>query len=341
LHSMAQATGDWPTNPSNWTPFLMSAASQARPPVPTVTIGGSPRKVVYLGAQDGRVYCIDANTGAQIWRTNALAPAGSIIQTSPRLSANFGLVLVGTRLAGSDNIIYALNAATGATAWSFNNGGGANGIGILTGDPSVDDSTNRAYFTSRARVGGSSGTVWCLSYNASSASNCAGYPLSAGDIDSSMIQWGNKLYVGNNSGVVYSYNITTAAQNWSYATADGPIKGFINPDWSGATNDLYFATTNKVWALTDNTNSATPRWSLTSIALPSIPLFTSNSVLVGSSDGKLYEITSLASATPTLHSATLGAGTAAVGSPLLDYATNQVYVGTDAGRIYATVWPLP
>ena len=96
-----------------------------------------------------------------------------------------------------------------------------------------------------------------------------------------------------------------------------------------------------MWALTDNTNSATPRWSLTTIALPSIPLFTSNSVLVGSSDGKLYEITSLASATPALHSATLGAGTAAVGSPSLDYATNQVYVGTDAGRIYATVWPLP
>jgi hypothetical protein len=62
---------------------------------------------------------------------------------------------------------------------------------------------------------------------------------------------------------------------------------------------------------------------------------------VGSADGKLYELTNLNSGSPTIKSRTLGTGDAVVGSPSFDYSTSQVYVGTDAGRIYAVSSPLP
>jgi len=348
LHSMDPTAGAWPTSPSTWTPFLMGGASQARPGVPTVTISGTPTKVLYLGAQDGFVYCVNANTGAQIWKDNhAAQPANSMIQGAPAgefttYGGTYNLVFAGTRNATANNVFYALDATTGADAWSFDNGGGANGIGIITGDPWVSFSAHKVYFTSRKKSGGSSGTVWCLDYTNNSASLCSGFPIAADDSDGSITIWNGSIYVGNNTGKVYSFNATTGAQNWVFDTADGPVKGFINPDFTGATTDLYLATTNKVWALTNNGGSATQRWVVSSIAYPSIPIFTAfGRMYVGSSDGKLYELSTLASGSPTVKSLTLGTGDASVGSPSFDYSTNQVYAGTDAGRIYAVATPLP
>ncbi|HEX8172990.1 MAG TPA: PQQ-binding-like beta-propeller repeat protein [Thermoanaerobaculia bacterium] len=350
LHSMNAASGTWPTSPSTWLPFLMGGASQGRPAVPTVDISGTLRKVLYLGSQDGFVYCVNGDTGAQIWKANHPSqPASSMIQAAPvgeftSYGGTYNLIFAATRNATADNMVYALNAATGAAAWSFNNGGGVNGIGIISGDPWVEfgGTTHKLYFTSRSKSGGSSGTIWCLDYTANSAAKCTGFPISAGDSDASITLYNGSILVGNNSGKVYSFNATTGAQNWVFDTADGPIKGFVNPDFANGSNDLYVATTNKVWAITNNGSSAAQHWVVGTIAFPSIPLLTgSGHLFTGSADGKLYQLTNLTAAAPTIKSLTLGTGDAAVGSPSFDYSTNQVYVGTDAGRIYAVVAPLP
>jgi len=350
LHSMDPTTGVWPTSPSTWSPFLMGGASQGRPSVPTVDFSGTPRKVLYLGSQDGFIYCVNGETGAQIWKANHPSqPANSMIQSAPggeftTYGGAYNLVFAGTRNATANNIFYALNATTGAAAWSFNNGGGANGIGIITGDPWVDygGATHKVYFTSRTKSGGSSGTVWCLDYTNSTATLCSGYPISAGDSDGSITIWNGKIYIGNNTGKVYSFNASTGAQNWVFDTADGPVKGFINPDFAGATNDIYLTTTNKIWAITDNGASATQRWATSAAAFPSIPLLTAfGTMYIGSADGKLYELSNLSAGSPTVKSLTLGTGDAVVGSPSFDYSNNRVYVGTDAGRVYAVASPLP
>ena len=44
-----------------------------------------------------------------------------------------------------------------------------------------------------------------------------------------------------------------------FATNDGPVKGFVNPDFNG-NGQLYFTTTNKVWALHDNGATANIVW---------------------------------------------------------------------------------
>jgi outer membrane protein assembly factor BamB len=343
LHSMAPTGGLWPVSPSVWKPFTMNAPSQARPSIPTVLISGTPTDVVYLGSQDGNVYCINAATGAQVWRTaSPLAPAGSLVQGAVTgMFTNYGgaynLVFAGTRNASANNVMYAFDAATGTQAWSFNAG---TGIGIITGDPWVEYASKRLYFTSRSRVGGSSGTLWCLDFTNAAATACSGFPKALGDIDGSASIFNGRVYVGNNSGRVAAVDATTGTTLWTFDTNDGPVKGFVNPDFiAGALPyKVFFATTTKLWALTDNGATASQTWSV-AMSNPSVPIYDGNSLYVGSSNGSLYSINVTTGAISK--SALLGAGDAAVGSPSLDFSNGRIYVGTDGGQVYATTYPLP
>jgi hypothetical protein len=103
------------------------------------------------------------------------------------------------------------------------------------------------------------------------------------------------------------------------------------------------STNTKVWSIVDNVTfgSVSPGWPVTTIASPSIPLYVpgTTQVLVGSGDGKLYQMNVV---TPLpAKSVTLGDGTAAVGAPGLDIIKMLIYVGTDAGVVYAVTFPLP
>jgi len=352
LHGLvggAAGGGAWP---AGWNPWMTNAPSQSRPPVPAIPIG-THTKEVFLGAQDGNVYAIDANDGSLIWKT--ASPLGDMVQAAvggifTAYGGAFDLLVAGTRNSSAVNAVYGLNPSTGATKWIFNNGGGASGIGIIAGDPffdyaAVNPAKNKVYFTSRTMTGGSSGTVWCLDITATTATLCSepgsSWPRALGDIDSAPTLFNNRLYVGNNTGTVYCLNPLTGATIWSFNVGDGPIKGFVDPDWmaGGLPYRLFIATTTKVSALTDNGANATALWSQ-AIASPSIPLYTGTALYAGSSDGKLYELSNLAAA-PTVKSTTLGTGTYAVGSPSYDFANSVAYVGTDQGKLFAVTIPLP
>ena len=176
LHSMNVSVpgGDWPeTSPKAWKPPAMNAPAQGRTiiiPTTLYPIGGSTR-VVFVSSQDGHVYCFDADTGAQLWMSGLLgdmvqAPVAVAFRQYKSTIGGMDLVFAATRNSSAGNVIYALNAATGATVWSFDNGGGSNAIGVVTAMPGVDPVTQRLFFTSRAMTGGSQDTVWCLNYTA-------------------------------------------------------------------------------------------------------------------------------------------------------------------------------
>src|SRR5439155_370499 len=69
---------------------------------------------VYVGSNDGKLYALDASSGAVLWST----ATGSIVVSSPAV-AN-GVVYVGS----GDHNVYAFNATTGATLWITSTGGG-------------------------------------------------------------------------------------------------------------------------------------------------------------------------------------------------------------------------
>jgi len=352
LHGLIGGAGGGGAWPAGWTPWLTNAPSQSRPPVPSIPIGPY-SKEVFLGAQDGNVYAIDANGGALIWKT--ASPLGDMIQAAiggifTAYGGAFDLLVAGTRNSSAVNAVYGLNPSTGATKWLFNNGGGASGIGIIAGDPffdygSVNPAKNKVYFSSRTMSGGSSGTVWCLDITSTTATLCSepgsAWPVAIGDTDSAPTLFGNRLYVGNNAGTIYCLDPLTGATIWTFVLGDGPVKGYVDPDFMAGSFPyrLFIATSTKLSAVTDNGASASLAWSQ-SIGSPSIPLYTGSALYTGSSDGRFYELSNLAGPV-SVKSTVLGTGTYAVGSPSYDFATGVAYVGTDQGKLYAVTIPLP
>jgi hypothetical protein len=340
--------GQWP---AAWRPSPLGGPVQSRSPVVPITVtatGANP--VVFLGAQDGSIYAVDAAKGGAA----ALPPwspvnIGESVQAAPSgIFTAFGgaldYLLVGTRNSG-DSFFKALDPQTGAVIDTY-----SNGIGMINGTAAVDYATQRVYFTSHA--GGSSNTLWCLKLANPVPGPVFTYawarPL--GDIDSSPIQSWGRVYVGSAAGpltgTVYSIDATsdlTALPDHTFPHLDGPVKGFVFPDRASSSHDIYFATENFVWGVSDTGDPMMTNFqvSLGAGVKPSAVVFDSGSrhVYVGGSDGNLYQID--VAGTPSVEFATLGDGKATVGAPSIDTQNNLVHVGTEAGIFYAVEVPIP
>jgi outer membrane protein assembly factor BamB len=262
------------------------------------------------------------------------APVGNFLAFDATAS---NLILVGTRNSSLPNSLEALDVDTGLPAWSFTNsvsqGGNGKGIGIISGGATVHYASKRLYFASRVRTSGSSDTLWCVDFSSGSPTRAWSLPL--GNIDGSPVLYGGVVYVGTNAGVVHAVD-ASGAPLWSLALGDGPIKGFVFPQF-GSSN-VFVSTNGKVWSLA--AGAPNPGWPVT-IPSPSIPLYVPGTmrVLVGSSNGRLYQMDAV-TPTPT-ESVLLGDGAGAVGAPSLNVKNSLVYVGTDGGIIYAVEFPLP
>ncbi|NOZ79559.1 MAG: PQQ-binding-like beta-propeller repeat protein [Acidobacteria bacterium] len=347
LHGMnpGDSGGTWPrTGSYSWKPMAMNGPAEARPPVvPTSVVSGA-SMVVFLGSEDGHVYAVNAETGVTLWQSAQLS---NILLASPAgMFTDFGgswsVLFAGSRDATADNAMYMLDPSDGSTITSFNNGGGSNGIGIISSAASVDYASNRLYFASReSSTGGSKDTLWCLSFDGTSLTKV--WSVALGDIDGAPILYGGRIYVGNNSGIVYAIDPADGHTIWSYATDDGPVKGYVIPQFTQSTpRRLYFSTTNDIWAITDDGSSASLGWKQTSVASPSIPLHVFGAdptyLYAGSSDGKLYQLSAADGSVVT--SVTLGDGSATIGSPAYDHVNSTLYVGSESGAVYGVQVPL-
>ncbi|MGA7617200.1 MAG: PQQ-binding-like beta-propeller repeat protein [Thermoanaerobaculia bacterium] len=355
LHGMnvGATGGDWPRG-SNWIPPQMNAPSQGRVPVvpmslhPVTGPSGPATNVVFVATQDGRVYCFNADSGAQQWMTQ-VSGATSIVAPVTYAMRQYGfstlsndLLFVGTRNSSGTNAMVALDAQNGTERWRFTNsaaqGGNGQGIGIITAMPAIDVQSRTLIFTSRTLAGGSSNTVWALSFDATTPHLT--WSAAIGDAETTPMTRNGVVYVGNNSGQVYAYPVGsfgTAFPLWSYDTFDGPVKTYVYPDWSS--NRLYFCTTNRVWALVDNGAGAvsllwsTPGSGAGSVAYPSNIISTPTDAWVGSSSGELVKFAGSDTASPAQSRITLSTGS--VGAPIMDYRQGAVCVGTEEGAFFA------
>jgi outer membrane protein assembly factor BamB/fibronectin type 3 domain-containing protein len=351
LHSMTLggSGGMWPlTTPKDWKPLVMNAPSQARVPVAnlTVDVAGVPTSIraAVVASQDGRLYLVNADTGALVWSTGVLgdvlqaAPGGYVRAFDPNaVKLANDILIIGTRNSSSANVVYGLNAATGATLWTFTNGGGANALGVINGAVMTDTPNHRVYFATRKNAAGSANTLWCLSFTAASASLV--WSADIGNVDSSPILKGTSLYVGNNVGTLYKFDTASGTPStplWSYATDDGPVKNYPVVDWSSSA--VYASTTNRVWRFVDNGASTTLTWSTplsgaSSIASPSSAMLYATAMYVGTSNGNIVKLTNLTAASPT--QTVIPVGNTAIGALAFDYSNNLLHAGSEAGTIYA------
>ncbi len=355
VHAMTRGAasppgGEWP---AGWLPFRVGGPVQSRSPVVPIAVGTA-NPVVFLGSQDGRVYPLDGTQGSAAASPWALGPTdlAKPVQAAPAGIFNaFGgglnnYLLVGTRDASADNRFVALDPTDGSIDGSFDNGGGANGIGIVNGMASVDYGTGRAYFASHARTTGAP-TLWCVQLPPSPGlAPCTGgwTPRALDDIDGSPVLRGGRIYVGSaaGGGTVHSIDPTGLTPDRALVHADGQVKGFVFPD--RLTDAIYFATDNKVWSVSDTASGMVENFPPGGLTLldgprPSAVLFVPGShyLYVGASNGRLYEI-DLTNLSQTW--VELGDGKAVVGAPSLDWVNGLVHVGTEAGVFYAVSVPL-
>jgi outer membrane protein assembly factor BamB len=341
LHAMNPTNlgGTWPRAGSfAWTPAAMDGPAQHRPPVVPLAAGAR----VFLASQDGYAYAIDAHTGTLVWTSTKL---GEVLQANPAglfsdLKAGApNLVFVGTRNATSANVLYALDPSTGGVVTSFDNGGGATAIGIITGI-AVDYDSKYVYFTSRSSGVGSPKTLWCLDASARTSLTPV-WSLALGDIDGSPVLYEGVVYVGTNAGEVKAVDAATHAELWAYTCSplDGPVKGYVIPHFGSSPLRLYFATTDRVWAIVDNGGSATLAWSATSVTGPSTPLFVvgTTDLLIGGNDGTLYQLSTVDGGV----TGSVNLGTNPLGSPARDTASGLIHVGSTGGVLHAVTLPLP
>jgi hypothetical protein len=351
--------GEWPPN---WEPVPLGGVVQSRSPIIPLTVN-SANPVAYLGAQDGAVYVVNGTQGgaaALPWGPTSIA---GMVQAAPAgifsaWGGGYDYLLVGTRDDGADNKLVALDPdVPGNVIDTFDNGGGSNAIGIITGMATVDYPTRQVFFTSYEHPTGSSMTLWALQLGSSPVFAPAWLsPRALGSIGSSPVLMSGSIYVGSPMGVptggtIYAVDAASGnpALDRTFYHGDGQVKDFVFPDWRN--DDLYFATDNFVWALHDDGVTITNNFPLLpppggielspGVVPTSGVLFVPGShyVYVGGSDGKLYEIDVLG-ASPVVSSVVLGDGLATVGAPSLDRSYNLIHVGTEAGIFYAVESPL-
>ena len=357
VHAMARgpAGGEWP---AGWKPVTLGGAVQGRSPVVPIPVGSS-NPVVFLGAQDGRIYAVDASVGGNAatppWASPALL--GAVVQAAPAgiftaFTGAYDYLLAGTRDAGADNAFVALDPVDGSEEGRYQPTADPDRMGIVSGAASVDYATKRVYFTSRQHSANSNKTLWCLQLDESPnpVLSLLWARDDLGDIDASSVLRGGRVYVGSATDGGTAYSIDAAAGNVDslsrrFNHADGQVKGFIFPDRTSPGGEIYFSTDNRVWVVQDDGSSLTPKYaggiSLGGGVTPSPVLYVPGSgrLYVGGSDGQLYEI-DVSGASPVVKSEPLGDGTAVVGAPSYDRDNDLIHVGTAAGIFYAVAVPL-
>ena len=183
------------------------------PTGPAVAFG-----VVYFGSYpNGKVYAVNAKTGALLWR---YATAGGIV-SSPAI-AN-GVVYIGSR----DSNVYALNASTGAKLWSYAT------TDYVDSFPAVASGV--------VYVGGGDQNVYAL--NARTGALLWSYPT-AGYVRSSPAVANGVVYIGSADRRAFALNARTGALLWSHRSYGGNVSPAV------ADGVVYFPSDNgKVYAL--------------------------------------------------------------------------------------------
>jgi outer membrane protein assembly factor BamB len=344
--------GIWPDGPPAWTPRRLPGPSQGRPSTIGVPVGAA-SQVIFLGAQDGHAYAVDAQRGDLAWRS---PPLGSMIQAAPSgMFQVFGgphdYILLGTRNSAVRNVFYALRASDGTVAFAF--AGQGRKIGPINGQATVDYSGRRVYFASLAHGASDpdNHTVWCVDLDTGNRI----WSRAVGDVQGSPVVRGGRLYVGSTSGEVYALDADDGDVAWTsaFVTGNGPVKSFVGADRLSATGRLFFSTTDKVWALDDPPAATAPTlaWvrdgSASSteppaqrIPSPSSPVYIAGGphLFVGSGNGTVYRLDYFTGSAATQVGIPLG-DLAPVGSPTLDIAGGFLYVGTAAGAVFAVQLP--
>jgi outer membrane protein assembly factor BamB len=211
---------------------------------------------VDIGSDDGKVYSLDAATGAVIWDTMT----GGAVTSSPAVAS-------GTLYVGSgDGKVYAMNATTGAVLWETTTGG------AVTSSPAVASGT--------VYVGSGDGKVYAMN---AATGLISWETLTGGAVTSSPAVASGTIYVGSADGKVYAMNAATGLVLWDTLTGGGVSSS------PGVANGVVYvgSSDDNLYALNAMTGAVAFK-SATGGIIISSPAVASGVVYVGSADGNVY-----------------------------------------------------
>jgi outer membrane protein assembly factor BamB len=222
--------------------------------------------VLYVGADNDRLYAINSATGSVLW---TVATAGKVV-SSPAVAS--GLVVFGSE----DGNVYGVDAATGLVKFTITTGG------PVTSSPAVDIGSKTIF------VGSQDGHLYAIPLSCAGA--CAPKWRSAtnGPIESSPALSNGTVFIGSDDGDLYALSESTGQAAWSVVTG-----GAVKSPPSVANGVLYFGSDNgRVYAVASTGCGQTqcpPLWSaVTGGAVVAEPVVADGSLFVGSGDGLLH-----------------------------------------------------
>jgi len=275
------------TNQTQWTYTTGDDVGSS----PAVAIGK-----VYIGSFDGKVYCLDAYTGVQIWNYTT---GGPVAYSSPAVADS--KVYVGS----NDKKIYCLDALTGTQIWNYTTGA------FVFSSPAVADG--------KVYVGSIDNKTYCL--DALTGALIWNYTTD-GWVGSSPAAADGKVYVGSNDNRVYCLDALTGTLIWNYTTGGG-----VGPSPAVADGKVYVGSIEKnVYCLDALTGMHI--WNYTTGGpVGASPAVANGKVYVGSYDNNLYCLDALTGT--QIWNYTTGAGGS---SPAV--ADGKVYVGSIEKNVY-------
>lgn len=217
---------------------------------------------IYVGADDGYVYCFEPLKGHLVWAFKT----GDRVSSSPVVSAQ-NVVFIGS----ADGYVYALNGATGALIWRHETGGPVSSTPAIGADGKIYVGSFDHYIYALSQTDGS--LYWRYQ--------------TGGAVDSSPnLASDGTLYVGSDDFDMYAIDTTVPKLKWTFRTGS-----FVDSSPAIADGRVYFGSYDgKVYGL--NSTTGTMIWSYqTGWVIHSSPCLGSlGSVYIGSDDAHLYAI---------------------------------------------------
>jgi outer membrane protein assembly factor BamB len=255
--------------------------------------------VVYIGSNDGKLYAIDQETGAQKWLFSAKAR----IPASPAVAD--GRVYFGSY----DGRFYAIDALTGKLEWTFANPGerryaathlhGSLPAGETMPDPFDVYLSSPTVWKGSVYFGSGDGNIYSLD----AVTGALRWKFKTGDVvHASPAIVDGKVYVGSWDSYFYALDATTGAEIWRFKTGEDPdIHNQVGIQSSAtvANGTVYFgcrdskfyaldaATGHQRWAFSNKGS-----WVITS------PVVLDGKVYFATSDSALFHIMNAQDGTP-------------------------------------------
>jgi outer membrane protein assembly factor BamB len=319
---------------------------------------------LYIGSGDGRLYALDAATGAERWRF----AAGRAISSTPAVAE--GLVYVGSR----DNAFWAVDARSGKQRWKLETGPdvplpwGFETGDLYTSSPlyaegavyfgsgdgkvyAVDAGSGKvrwrfatqgrvrsspAIADGRLYIGSADGTLYALDPASGREIwrfDTEGHALESGKfgfdrrtIQSSPAVADGRVFVGSRDGFLYAVNAATGKQAWR---VDHQMS-WVNTSPAVADGVVYAGSSDERFLQAVDARTGRELWRVsTERPVWSSPSVAGSMVYVGDGSGTIYAIDRASGKEQWRHKA----GRRIFSSPVLHEGV--LYVGNDDGGVYA------